>query len=314
MNVVIIGVGALGKRHLESVSTTKKNITIICFDSNKDCLDSIPNEMNGKKIVKCDSYENFPKEIEYAIIATTSRGRSQVVRELLSVSNVKYMLLEKFLFQTVEEYEEVLKLLNDNKVKSWVNCVRREYKSWKLIKELVGEEIFSFEVQGTEWGLCCNGIHMLDIVGYLANDNLNIKIDNSVFYEMIDSKRLGYKELYGSVEGKGANCKLFKISCDKGDVISVKIIIETSKYQLLVDESNGKMVCVNKNNNAIEEKEFICPYLSQISVSIMEKIIDDGTCSLPELETSMRYHLILMNSMLDYFEMKGIDKGICPIT
>ena len=208
--IVIIGLGNIGKRHLQAVLGLHLDLVIYCVDVAKPDFYQLNIENEGN-IVFVESIRNVPPIIDLAIIATSASVRRRVFDELIDNSDVKKIIFEKVLFQKVEDYLYVDRELKSKQIKAWIDCPRRINPSWKKIKELLKDDRdFSFIVAGGNWGLAGNTIHYLDVIKWLIG-NSKLEISNFVQYgEPFESKRLGYKEICGTVEGHGGSCRYFQ--------------------------------------------------------------------------------------------------------
>jgi len=131
INIAIIGAGQLGSRHLQALASLKQNVFIQVIDSSVDSLKTA--EIRFKEVsAPFNGLISFhteitalKKNIEIAIIATSSKVRRTVVEQLVANSKVQHLILEKFLFVKEEDYDAVDKLLDTHHIKTWVNCPRR---------------------------------------------------------------------------------------------------------------------------------------------------------------------------------------------
>ncbi len=173
-NIAIIGLGKLGKRHLQSVLESELPLNIYCMDVNEYALKDFTweNRFNNKEIFFKTNMDNFPDNIDLAILSLSSKQRREVFEELIKISAVKNVIFEKVLFQKIEDYEVVESILKEKKINAYVNCSRREMKIYQDLKADMDEcEFFDVQITGAEWGLGCNCIHMLDLIDYLDKPN-----------------------------------------------------------------------------------------------------------------------------------------------
>ena len=93
-------------------------------------------------------------------------------------------------------------------------------------------------VAGGEWGLLCNAIHFIDMVGFVSNRKL-VKIEPNLGAPFL-SKRLGFYEANGSIkcffEG---DTELNMISEETDDPISIEF--GDQKRYFFWDECNQKV-------------------------------------------------------------------------
>lgn len=314
-NIAIIGVGALGKRHLESVLKSELPFQIYVVDNNEEAV-SEAIKMNEKCIIGGMDTSILPEEIDLAIISTASAVRKTVFKQMISKSKVKYIIFEKVLFQRIEEYFEVGKILEERQIKAWVNCARREQASYQELKKIVDKSnYFTFEMTGGDWGLGCNGIHMLDLVQFLSGSHECI-IDRLNLLPIVEeSKRRGYKEIYGTVSGSCGKCLSFSITCFHNSTSPSRLELSGDNFYASIEEGTHKLTLMSADDgwNA-NIREFPLYYQSQQTQKVMEKIMNTGDCNLPKYKEAMQLHLSYIEPLIKFFEEQGLEKGLCPIT
>lgn len=314
-NIVIIGVGALGKRHLQSIMNSKYDMKIYCIDPYKHALDGFldKNQSENKEILFSTNIDIVPKEVDFALFSMSSIGRREMFERLVERAVVKYIVFEKVLFQKVEDYYAVEQKLIEHDIKAYVNCVRRIQECWlNLKKEMDTIETFEYHMTGGRWGMACNIIHMLDAVAFLAGCDDIILLDLNLNNEIIESKRKGYKEFFGTVSGKCGKCNNFSISCYDTDMPSIIDII-TPDYRYRINEVEGKCSKTTIDGQVIETN-FIIKLQSQLTETYIESLFETGTLALTSFEESMKIHLSLIEPLTDFFVRNGMEERLCPIT
>ena len=316
--VVLIGVGALGKRHLSSIMNTKLALDVFCYDINSQALNNFEwdNQYNNKTLTMVTTFDDFPKEIDFALFAMTSNARRTMFEQLVSQCKVKNILFEKVLFQNIEDYECVGRILKDLNIKAWVNCARRQMDSYhELAKELATARDIRISVTGGEWGLACNAIHMIDLIEFISG-SLETKIDKmQLLNEIADSKRKGFKEVYGSLEGHSGKCSYFSITCMKNSTSPIMLSISTDSGQYIIIEGKRKIISMTETNNyELIEKEFEIPYQSQMTQHVLEDILLTGESRLANFDVSSRLHLEFIKPLIKFFNENGWENQSCPIT
>ena len=317
-NICLIGFGNIGRRHFEALLKLKFDVKIFLVDPYEQAFKNI-NDYSLTSNINVEflhDYDFLPVNIDLAIIATSSSVRRMCFEKLVKKSIVKYIIFEKVLFQKIEDYDYVEDELNRRSIKAWVNCPRRLFDSYCFLRdELSRDTIESIKISGGNWGLGCNGIHMLDLISYLVYD-VDLRVDIFTFGDQIfDSKRSGYKEFYGSIQGSDANNRFqFEISCDNSSD-SLCITIDTVNYRYVVCEKDNVLTKTTKNTNAsILKKEFSIDYVSYTTKKAVDDIICNGKCLLTSFTKSKEIHLKFIKCILDYYGNKLGDKNICPIT
>jgi len=323
MNVAIIGSGQLGSRHLQAIAKIDMPIEIQVVDQShesvkiaKERFEQISSNPNVKNISFFNSLDDLYSEIDFCIVATNSDVRAQVTEELLSKKVVKYLVLEKILFQTEGDYETIGKLIGGYKVKTWVNCPRRMYPIYKEMREeLAGNHLFEVNISGSDWGLASNTIHMIDLMAYLTGIvEYNISVD-LLDSDVIESKRKGFIEFTGSLKGVFKDGPKFSIRSYKSGKIPliIQLISEDSIY--FISEHNGRGWVSRKDQSWVwQEFSFVIPYQSQLTHLLIKQINNTGASDLSSFEESAKLHIPMLNCFISFLNREGNRGDRCPIT
>ncbi len=333
INIVLIGAGKLGSRHLQALSQINlKDTNIFAVDLNestlnlaKDRFNEMPKNENITSINYIKDIKDLKiKNIDLALIATTSEHRKIVVEELCRLYDVKNVILEKFLFQDEDSYSEVAKILEKSKTSAWVNCPRREWSFYKdLKKTLANSKILKFDVIGTKWSIATSAIHFIDTISYLIESTdfeiskLNFGNSYVPAYSIITGPRESkYIEFFGSMHGRFADSTFFNFIClEEETTFTINIQTENETYNIY-EELGKYYVISNKGSNiSVHEKTLEMPYQSQLTNLVAESIISKGECSLTKYTESSKLHISLLKPYLNYLsDMQDKSIKICPIT
>ena len=322
--ILLIGAGQLGSRHLQGLLKLENKHNIYILDPSKESIilaklraNEIKNEHN---LIFVSEWNLLPSFFDLVIVATNSNIRELVVTQLLEGYKVKYLILEKVLFQEIESYERVSNLIKRKKVDTWVNHGRRLNDQYKSIKTLVreGKESVIFNLTGGNWGLACNSLHFLDLFKYITNsdiDEIDIDwLDNT----LLDSKRKNYVEATGTLKGKTNNLDFFTITSFEGNASPLTISIATSSTRWIVEEGikESTIRYFSKTNNYKEETNvFQIEFQSTLTTSVVKHIFETGKCDLPSYEDAKQTHLLFIKAILKkYNQITGLNSTICPIT
>lgn len=318
MNIAIIGCGNLGRRHLQSAVKCKYPVSIYVYDVNSEVFtvaDEIvktENKNSETTVNYITSMNELPKELFLVIIASSASGRAETVKTLLSNSSVNYLILEKVLFQKYDDYDEIQDLLSEKNVIAFVNCPRRYYPVYSMIKEKLDGKKFNFYLHGGNWGLACNFIHYLDLLSFIAgNDDVEVNI-SALDNEIIDSKRQGYKEITGSITGRIGSCKNYNIVSEKDSENNTVIIFESEDEKIVILEVEN-LIYVMKNG-VINCEKFDIFYQSQLTQKYIESLIESGSCQLTPYKESSNLHKAFIKPLTEYFAERGEKNRLCPIT
>jgi predicted dehydrogenase len=310
--VAIIGAGQLGSRHLQGLKTANNELAIYVMDQSSDSLKLADDRYNqvddngfAKEVHFVTSMDMLPTDLDVVIIATGSIPRAMLTKLLLSHSKVKYLILEKILFPRLAEYEEIKEVIIRENVKAWVNCPRRLFAYYQKLNALI-DSPFEMTVDGSNWGLCCNSIHLLDIFLYLAKENeYSVTLDVTSLEE---SKRKGYIEMMGSFYFTTPKGSKLNLHCSKDEKIYGGWI-KSDKYDIVIDKKNMKLVI-----NGEEEPIFSYPN-SQLTGKVVDQLLLNGDCGLTRFEESCKYHKPIIDAILnEYNRLTGNKGDLCPIT
>lgn len=313
-NIAIIGVGALGKRHLQSMIELQNDYNIFAVEVNPETVKQLSEEFPGVHFLTT-IYE-LPTELNAAVISTNSNIRRLVFDDLTKQCKVTNIIFEKVLFQRENDFFFVHEKLNEMGINAWVNCARREWNSYQTLKEELSpcREIY-LSATGGQWGLGCNGIHILDLVEFLSGQSVEMLDIGKLEKGIVEGKRKGFYEFYGTITGSAGRCKNFTISCINQSALPFRIEITTESSRYMIDEGHNFMLVSNAESEwEWNRRDFKQVYQSQMTGRVIKSIIEKGTCNLPVYESSMLLHLKLIRPLVDFFKLNGMEDDLCPIT
>lgn len=320
-NIAIIGCGNLGRRHLQAAVKCTYPIDIYVYDINTDVFkladDIVKNEEKNPEttVNYITSLEQLPRELFTVVVASSANGRAETVKALLNNSEVAYLILEKVLFQKYEDYDEIEKLLEEKRVTAYVNCPRRYFDIYHTLKELLNGKEFKTYISGSNWGLGCNFIHMLDMISFIAGiKDLHVdisKLDDNV----IESKRAGYKEITGTITGSIGTCKEFSVSSYADKDADFTIYFESENERILLLESLKTCYIIGESTSwKMEKKNFDILYQSGLTNKYIESMIESKSCQLTSYKESALLHKAFIKPLTDFFAERGVKNRLCPIT
>jgi hypothetical protein len=326
INIVIIGCGQIGSRHLQSLSKMNTGAIIYLVDTSaqsiktsKERFEEVVNHnANIKFQIKICEIDQIKDNIDIAIIATNSLNRAILTEKLLSNVTVKNIIFEKFLFQNRFEYTNIKNLLKEQKVKAWVNQWMSSSIAFVEMAKWFGKDLQEIKVEGKNWGLACNSVHFLDYLDAITGrGKLTVK-ENNLDSEILESKRLGYFELTGSFTISSESGVLLHLACvDEKDLDNNKITIKMKgkRRYLEASLSLGTLKCNYYDDDTESSfKEYAILLQSQMTGGIIETLYDTNSCILPTYEQSMKQHLVLFDCFEGIFNKQLKLDGCCPVT
>jgi hypothetical protein len=305
---------------LQGLAKSTKPIQIYVIAPNEKSLIVAKNRFKevskptNSKISYLQNIRGIPKNIDLAIIATTANVRREVIESLLDKCSMKYLILEKVVFQKSVDFKPIQNLLFEKNVKTWVNCTRRSFLFYKKLKKELGTDKLSIKVEGNNWGLASNSIHMIDLLAFLSEKNNFIFDTDGLENILISSKRNGFSELKGTL----------KIQTSRGDTLELKekgkydkntkISISNDKMHFNIYETQNRVVKYILDKEAYADHIRI-PFQSELTGSAIDQILDTGESDLTSYDECMKYHLPMLDALNTHIsKVTGQTVTICPIT
>ena len=320
---LIIGAGQLGSRHLQGLLKSKSEQVIYVLDPSENSLNIAKKraqEVEFKHIVRyLKDWDKIPSDLDLVIVATGANVRSKIVTKLLTICNVKNLVLEKILFQDVESYSGIRELITNTNTATLVNHPRRMFKHYKEIKNVITEsdENVSFQVFGGNWDLACNALHFIDLFSFLSQSEVKSIDFEGIDNNIIKSKRLNCIEFTGTLKGVLKNGNDFNICSLEGDYEDITISVLTKSNRWIIQEGSAqKIIHLSKENNFNENiTPFINEFQSNLTTRIINDLLVEGKTTLPSYDDACSSHIpFIKGALIRYSEITGINTNICPIT
>lgn len=303
-SVKIIGAGQLGSRHLQALQAVKMPLRIEVIDPSPASL-AVARE-RYEAIGKNDTHQiDFLPKVtggeptDIVIVATSSNVRRKVVQELLSVSQVKFAVLEKLLFDVREDYATVASLLDRSATRAWVNCPMRVMPAYEKIRANFQGAPVSYRVTGSQFGLVTNAIHYIDHVCHLTGCT-DYELDTDGLGKTpIASKRAGFLEFNGTLIARFADGSRLEVECYPNGNAPVVVEIFNAAQRYIVRESEGKLWSSSDATGwTWQEEAAPIPYQSQITAGVVDSLLATGECGLAPYSVSAKLHLALLEPLL----------------
>lgn len=319
--IVLVGAGNIGSRHLQALAKLPIELSVDIVEKEKENFKIAEKRLMetgfDKKLFQYQHYENIDSvkvPADLVIVATNSKGRSNLVISLLEKGFTRF-LLEKIVTQSKQEYEDLMKKMNEKNSKAWVDTAHVYFDSYQKIKRYF-DESFPLHVSvkcGNE-GLGCNAIHFINLFSFLVND-YKVKLNgNSLDNEILENKRgKELVEFSGTIKGSISNGSSFTISFSQHENLPITLEILGKDKHLFIDETKGFMKLLKGER----QLDFLFNYelQSDLTTKIVKDILNNDSCILPSLEEASEMHYELFRIFNSHLKMiTGRDSNICPIT
>lgn len=285
MKICIVGVGNIGMRYVQGITTKFPEAELILVDCDARLKELEKLELG--KVLLLSSLDNIQTPVDLFVVSTSCESRLSIYKRCLDFSP-RYIILEKYLFKSRDEFEECLSL---SRVPTFVNQWMYGSKTFDCLFE---EDARVVELTGSGWGLACNAVHWMDVFKrHLHITDLKVGAGTRIS-EVFPSKRAGYEEIFGELVFEDGNSdKRFKLidEQDTDGINGLKIIVDGKTY--LFDYSK-----------ILEDDRVLShfPYFSALIGDIVGELLEKGSCNLPRLEESISQHLLIEDILetLDY--------------
>ena len=323
--LAILGCGQIGSRHLQSLALLEEAAEIHLVDPSEQSLRVAlerfhqvvsPASAGEFRLYQHNSADSLPRSLDVAIIASSSMQRAALCESLLAASEPRFIILEKFLFPRVVDFARVENLLIAKRIPAHVNQWLAATDAFRRIAaDFLGSPV-RMRVSGTGWGLCCNAVHYIEPFQYLAG-RASLSLERTDFLEGFhDSKRSGYREIFGELAISAADGSRLELACDPGPAEdAIHIRIANSRRAVAIEFLLDRFECRFEQDGQTTDAALPIPMQSQLTHLLVRDLLSTGTCRLPDLATSSTQHLLILNAFLDHF--RKFDPSVwetCPIT
>lgn len=313
--VFLIGCGNIGLRHLQALAASVKplDITVIEPNSyNRTKAEVIMRQLSPHIAVRfVTDWQNTPKKIDLAIVATPAQPRRKVVEALLDHATPTWLFLEKVVFVTHRDFDEMIAALGKRGIRTVVNCSRRGWTSYDLLRErLKDKSSLSLKVVGSNWNLASNSIHFIDLAVNLFG-GLPISLDAGALIPE-DSKHGGCVEFTGSLSGPCVGGGTLTITSIKEAGHPLVVEIGNDEERWLVDESNQRILHW-RGDEVISSEEFRTPFVSQMGY-LYDEMLFENVSRMTTLSLAAQEHRLFIDALRSRLGQSLEKDAPCPIT
>jgi len=308
MRVIIIGSGQLGSRHLQGVLKNKSTEEVWIIDEWRSSLELA--FQRSKEISHFatlhfeEGFINLPIEADLCIVAGTANVRLSCCQEVLSRTKIKYLVLEKILFNSLPDFHSAEILFNKfPEMKIWVNHARRMFPFYREVKkqfQVLKRNRLSVEVSGSEWGLACNALHFIDLWCFLRETELSHVDFDHALNSIIESKRREFIEVRGLVKVQFSNGdEMSLISEISKEYMPISINVKGENCEFLINEQEHFYFKDLLTNSIMVEGRM--DYQSDLSSSLVSYSLNGHDFLLTPIGDSLPMHRIFIASAVDWY-------------
>lgn len=310
--ILVVGFGGMGCRHAQSLHNAGYEVTII--ERNKHIIQPSLNNIqkNKEDFIFIESLDELSGFYDLAVVATSSEPRFIITRNLITYG-IKKFLLEKIVFQNQKQFDEIINLMNSQKVEIFTNFVNRYVENYQILKSDLrkNEAPLKMTVSGNLFGLGCNSIHYVDLFRFLTERSLesnHFKLEE----DSAGNKRgMQYKEFYGKMTFSNQYGDFLNIHADPNFSNEILISLHYQNICLIINENLQIVQKFNFDTGLTKTEPLYLHYTSTLTSRIVDDIIK-GKCVLSDVKETYYDHLLLFNIFNTTLGLSPNEK--CPIT
>ena len=317
-NIVLVGCGNIGSRHIQALTKLPFKITLHLVEPSlesqnltKSRLDEISLDNIDELVWHSSVEEPIPKS-DLTIIATQSIGRADLIKNLLENGHSRF-LIEKIVCQSTEEYKSLNSKFQEFGAKGWINTNRRYMEPYRQLKDSIKDESFYMYILAGDVGLGSNAYHFVDLFSWFSNEE-NISING----DLLDKKIIFSKRGNNLLEFSGTlTCKNETSSSMISFLTSVNTPVMlgfvTNENHIVINETEKKIISIHGNLSLSDNFEML--NVSNSTTQIVNSILIKDECDLPQLNFGLNAHKELFDIFNKHILLcNGNESKLCPIS
>ena len=329
--LALIGAGNLGSRYLQGLAQSSCNLSIIVIDPDPKALavaeqrlaelDVNPRITSLEYAPSLDAIKN---DLDLAIVATNADVRKAVLDTLLQTAEVRYLVLEKVVFQCAEDFRWLQDILREKSIEAWVNCPRRMIPFFREVQNKIvsrysaGTLPITLSVVGNKWGLASNAVHFLDLFAFFSG-RTTLTIDSSgLDLNTYQANRREFMELGGRLVAESESGDQICLVDNMGEGGDLDINISFPGVNIAIQQLKSGMTVATWSE--LEEQssttyKFRLPFQSELTPVLVDQILMKKSSLLTTLNESELIHIPMLQAFTQHISsVIGRDLKKCPIT
>lgn len=298
--IAIIGLGNIGKRHLQAILELDFDLTIFIVDTNANRFDEF-REQFRQEIDKSDKNIDIHfsdnlmigLNLDICIVSTPVTFRCEIINFLNTQNKVACWILEKPVANSLESLTKIASILKDCD-SVYVNVPRETMESYIDFKIFFTKHVHSCRkvlITGNEWGLASNSIHFLRLLEWLSESKfLDLNFEGANY--SIPTKRNDFLDLRAKLVGiLDNNCNVELVDDPK-----------FNRFEIKFDFSNFDVFIYEEEKSLIQEDSVINIFTLELQSSLTTKYVRElivfGKCDLPLLGSILHLESMMLTALL----------------
>ena len=125
MKVLIIGLGSIAQKHIDAINKIDQSASIYALRSNT-------NSKSFKNIIDLYNLTDVPNDIDFILISNPTSLHSKTILKVIDFN--KPLFIEKPVFDSIINNEEIVRLIEKKNIKTYVGCNLRFHPALNFIK------------------------------------------------------------------------------------------------------------------------------------------------------------------------------------
>jgi len=125
LKVLIIGLGSIAQKHIEAIKKLRQSALFYALRSSN-------NQNTFNDVIDIYSVADVPNDIDFFLISNPTSLHGDTIKKVLDFK--KPLFIEKPLFATINNNEEIVELVNQKNIKTYVGCNLRFHPALNFLK------------------------------------------------------------------------------------------------------------------------------------------------------------------------------------
>lgn len=243
LNVAVIGLGRMGRRHMQVAQKLGMNVVGAC-DRLPESIEVAREEFGLRdEVLFRDPAEMLERvSVDAVIVATTAPSHAELVLRAAN-ANARYILCEKPIATSLEEAESMIGVCAKAKCALAVNHQMRFMPQYTVVKEMIEQPEFgglvSILVAGSNFGLAMNASHYFEMFRFMTGEEV-ASVEAWLDPEKVPNPRGEiFEDRAGRVRATNASGVAMYIDCSARAGHGLNVMYVCRYGQIYVDELTG---------------------------------------------------------------------------
>ncbi len=309
MNILLIGAGRMGIRHLRGTMGLNASVTVV--DPRPEAIAEATKV--HRESGASSSIRGFPhisavleKTFDAAILSSTAQGRLEIFQAVMA-KRIPHILVEKPVEQSRARFREFLNAAATGGTTVRCDFYRRTLPFYDRFRNL--NQPFALSVTGGAFGLGCNGIHWIDFAAHLSRSRKGRLLFGRIDETLIES---GRGPLFGDLGGhgvfefeNGSRLDLQSIAQSSAPVVAtltfpgMQIVVDQDQDLAIIHERQPSSNMPNYRYGAdytrTEQLGVESADHSKVTQEWLQSIQSGSECRLPLLSDAAMSHELLFD-------------------